>query len=217
MKSGYVKAFLLALMMCLVAMPIARYIAPQTVVDGGTVYLAWLPLSVTLAILLLFGRHAIAPLIIGSAIINEIFFHLPFGEAAVLLFCQLFAVLLVCAIVRWQLGSRWRYGIPNKNMGVRILWMGFIAPIGIKISMYIAGAWLNYPIYLSNYFGSGSVIFSIIDIQSLMCAALIFTMIVYYPMRMILNPRFAKVWWRRSVAPCFSKKNVYSPSAGWRH
>lgn len=206
MKSGYVKAFLLALMMCLVAMPIARYIAPQTVVDGGTVYLAWLPLSVTLAILLLFGRHAIAPLIIGSAIINEIFFHLPFGEAAVLLFCQLFAVLLVCAIVRWQLGSRWRYGIPNKNMGVRILWMGFVAPIGIKISMYIAGAWLNYPIYLSNYFGSGSVIFSIIDIQSLMCAALIFTMIVYYPMRMILNPRFAKVWWRRSVAPCFSKK-----------
>lgn len=206
MKSGNVKTFLLALMMCLVAIPIARLISPSSIVDAGTVYLAWLPLSVTLAMLLLFGRHAVAPLILGSAIINEIFFHLPFGEAAALLFCQLFAVLLVCAIVRWQLGARWRYGIPNKNMGVRILWMGFIAPVGIKISMYIAGAWFNYPIVLSNFFGSGSLIFSIIDIESLICAALIFTMIVYYPMRMILNPRFARAWWRRIVVPCFTKR-----------
>ena len=214
MKSGYVKPFLLALMMCLVAIPVARYISPKTVVDDGNIYLAWLPLSVTLALLLLFGRHAIAPLIVGSAIINEIAFHLPFDEAAVLLFCQLFILFIVCGIVRWQLGSRWRYGIPNKNMGVRILWLGFIAPVGIKIAMYLAGEWLNYPVYLSNYFGSGSLIFSIIDIQSLMCSALIFTMIVYYPMRMILNPRFAKVWWRRSVIPCFSKrKRLFS--LGW--
>ncbi|MDT3413125.1 UNVERIFIED_ORG: hypothetical protein QE398_003494 [Atlantibacter sp. SORGH_AS 304] len=126
MKSGYVKPFLLALMMCLVAIPIARYISPKTVVDGGNIYLAWLPLSVTLALLLLFGRHAIAPLILGSAIINEIFFHLPFGEAAVLLFCQLFILFIVCGIVRWQLGSRWRYGIPNKIWGYAFYGWGLL-------------------------------------------------------------------------------------------
>ncbi|WLI76824.1 EAL domain-containing protein [Kosakonia sp. H02] len=206
MKHNYVRKFLLALILCVVAIPVSRFISPRTIVDASSVYLAWLPLSVTLAIILLFGRHGILPVIIGFALINESFLHLPYGEAAVLLFCQLFSVLLVCAIVRWQLGTRWRHGIPNKNMGVRIFWMGFMAPIGIKTSMYIAGAWLNYPMHISNFFGAGSVIYSIIDIQSLICAALIFTMIVYYPMRMILNPRFARAFWLRSVMPCLSKK-----------
>lgn len=205
-KYSYVRKFLLALILCLVAIPVSRFISPSTIVDASNVYLAWLPLSVTLAIILLFGRHGILPVIIGFALINESFLRLPAAEAAVLLFCQLFSVLLMCAIVRWRLGSRWRHGIPNKDMGVRILWLAFIAPVGIKVSMYIAGAWLNYPIHLSSFFGNGTIIYSIIDIQSLICAALIFTMIIYYPLRMILNPRFARTFWRRSVTPCLTRK-----------
>ncbi len=200
-----VRKFFLAFILCLVAIPVSRLISPRTLVDANEVYLAWLPISVMLAILLLFGRHGIAPLLCGFALVNEAFFHLPYRQAAVLLSCQLASVLLVCGIVRWQLGSRWRFGLPNKNMGVRILWLGFMAPIGIKVSMYIAGAWYDYPVNLSNYFDSESVIFTIIDMQSLICAALIFTLVFYYPLRMILNPRFIRTLWRRSVKPCLSK------------
>lgn len=187
--------------------PLARYISPQAVVDASKVYLAWLPLSVMMAILLLFGRHGILPIIIGFALVNEWHFHLPPAESAVLLFCQLTAVILVSAIVRWRLGTRWRHGIPNKHMGMRILWLCFIAPVGIKASMYAAGVWFNYPIYLSDFFGTHSVIYAIIDIQSLICAVLIFTMIVYYVLRMIINPRFALAFWRRSFLPTLSAQN----------
>lgn len=203
-KYGAVIKFFLALILCLVAIPVSRIISPRTIVDGADVYLAWLPVSVMLAILLLFGRHGIVPIICGFALVNAFFFALPSGEAAVLLWCQLFSVLLSCTVVRWLLGSRWRYGLPNKNMGVRILWLGFIAPIGIKASMYISGAWFHYPVNLNHFFGVGSIIYSIIDIQSLICAALIFTLLIYYPLRMILNPRFARTWWRRSIMPSLS-------------
>jgi len=210
MKSGkysFIRKFFIALILCLVVTPIARYISPQAVVDASQVYLAWLPLSVMVAILLLFGRHGILPNIIAFALVNEWYFHLPLAESAVLLFCQFSTVLMVCAIVRWRLGARWRHGIPNKDMGTRILWFCFIAPVGIKISMYAAGVWLNYPFYLSEFFGTHSVIYAIIDIQSLICAVLIFTTTVYYVLRMIVNPRFARAFWRKSFMPAFSAQH----------
>lgn len=204
-----IRKFFLALILCLAATSLSRFISPVTLVDASEVYLAWLPLSVALAIIFLFGRHGILPVIIGFALVNEAFFHLSFAEAAVLLFCQLFFVFLFCGVVRWQLGSRWRYSLTNraKDMGTRILWLGVIAPIGIKISMYTAGVWFNYPFSLSNYFGPASVIYSIIDIQSLICSAIIFTTCAYYFLRMILNPGFARALWLRSIEPCFSKNN----------
>lgn len=205
-KYHFVRKFLLALIICLVVIPGSRFISPRTIVDASEVYLAWLPLSAMLALLLLFGRHGIIPIAISFAVVNAYFFHLPFTEAAVLLFCQLFPVLLVCALVRWLSGPRWRYCTPNKEMGMRMLWLGFIAPFGIKITMYLAGHWFNYPIHLSNFFGTDSVIYSIIDMQSLICSALIFTMVFYYPLRMIVNPRFARKLWLKSIRPYFCGK-----------
>lgn len=41
-----------------------------------------------------------------------------------------------------------------------------------------------------------SVIYTVIDIQSLISAALIFTTFFYYPLRMIISPRYARVFWR---------------------
>ncbi|WP_343710913.1 EAL domain-containing protein [Kosakonia radicincitans] len=206
-KYSCIRKFLLALILCLVALSVSRFISPRAVVDSSTLFLAWLPLSVMLAIIFLLGRHGIIPIIISFAVVNESTFHLPYTEAAVLLFCQLFPVFAVCAIVRWRLGARWRHGMPNRDIAVRVVWMGFVAPVGIKASMYIAGAWFNYPINISNFFGSGAIIFSIIDIQSLICAALIFTMIIYYPLRMIINPRFARTFWYRNRQPFLSAKN----------
>jgi hypothetical protein len=67
--------------------------------------------------------------------------------------------------------------------------------------MYLAGYLFDFPVTISSYFGEGSAIYNVIDIQSLICAALIFTMMFYYPLRMIINPRYARTFWRRSVKP----------------
>ena len=101
-----------------------------------------------LAIILIFGRRGIVPVVISFAIVNSWLIDLSVREALLLLFCQIAPVVLACAVVRWRLGSRWRYNFPNENMVVRIFWLGLFAPAGIKFLMYISARWFDYPISL---------------------------------------------------------------------
>lgn len=199
------KKFVLALSLSLIAIPFSRFISPRTVIDGNDIYLAWLPLSVMLSMILLFGRYAVLPLIIAFALTNDWMLNLPAPQATVLLFCQLFSVFLSCAILRYVLGKRWRYGLPSKHMGIRIFWAYFFAPLALKGTMYLAGHFLDFPLSVSSYFGSGSMIYNIVDIQSLISAALIFTILFYYPLRMIINPNFARKFWRYNILPALGR------------
>lgn len=198
---------MIALALCLIAVPVSRYLSPRAIVNGHDVYLAWLPLSVMLAVILLFGRRAILPILLGFTVTNLFYVNLAPLQYSVLLFCQTFALFAACGLLRIMLGKRWRYSIPNKHIGLRIFWLGFMVPIGIKLSMYLAGYLFDFPVTISTFFGEGTVIYNVVDIQSLICAALIFTMMFYYPLRMIINPRYAISFWRRSVKPVFFHKN----------
>lgn len=202
-----VKIFIIALTLCLIAVPVSRYLSPRAIVNGHDVYLAWLPLSVMLAVILLFGRRAILPILLGFTVTNLFYINLAPLQYSVLLFCQTFALFAACGLLRLMLGKRWRHSIPNKHIGLRIFWLGFIVPFGIKLSMYMAGYLFDFPVTISTYFGEGTVIYNVVDIQSLICAGLIFTMMFYYPLRMIINPRYAVTFWRRSVKPVFYHKN----------
>ncbi|MGN7912256.1 EAL domain-containing protein [Enterobacter sp. 22466] len=205
-----VKIFMIALALCLITVPFSRYISPRAIVNGHDVYLAWLPLSVMLAVILLFGRRAIIPILVSFTIANIFNINLAPLQYSVLLFCQTFSVFAACGVLRLVLGKRWRYCVPNKHIGLRIFWLGFMVPIGIKVSMYLAGYLFDFPVTISTFFGEGTAIYNIVDIQSLICAALIFTMMFYYPLRMIINPRYAMIFWLRSVKPVFfHKKSLY--------
>lgn len=111
---------LLALALCLIFIPFSRFISPKAVIDGNDIYLAWLPLSVTLAVLMLFGRHAVLPLIITFGLNNDWRLDLPQPQSSILLFCQLFGVFVSAIVVRALLGRRWRVGFAKGSMGVRI-------------------------------------------------------------------------------------------------
>ncbi|ELD3250606.1 EAL domain-containing protein [Enterobacter hormaechei] len=203
-----VKIFMIALALSLIAIPFSRYISPRAIVSENDVYLAWLPLSAMLAIVLLFGRRAIIPLLFGFSVTNIYNLDLTLLQSAVLLCCQTFSVFAACGVIRLVLGKRWRHSMPNKYIGIRIFWLGFMVPVGIKLSMYLAGYLFDFPVTISSYFGEGSAIYNVIDIQSLIGAALIFTMMFYYPLRMIINPRYARTFWRRSVKPLFCHKKA---------
>ena len=205
-----VKIFIIALAICLIAVPVSRYLSPRAIVNEHDVYLAWLPLSVMLAIMLLLGRRGILPILISFMVANIFNVNLAPLQYSVLLFCQTFSVFAACGVLRLLLGRRWRYCMPNRHIGLRIFWLGFMVPIGIKMSMYLAGYFFDFPVTISTFFGEGTVIYNVVDIQSLICAAMIFTMMFYYPLRMIINTRYAIKFWRRSVKPVFlHKKSLY--------
>lgn len=201
------RKFFIALTIALIAIPFARYVSPQTVIDGSVVYLAWLPLSASFALMLLFGHHAVLPLIISFLLVNNFVVDLTPFQAGVLLFCQMAGMLFSCAMLRWIIGKRWRYGLPNYRMGTVVFWMAFATPAIIKSMMYLIGHSLYFPVNVSSYFGSGSVVYGIVDVQSLICASLIFTPLFYYPLRMILNYRYALAFWRRHILSCVARGN----------
>ena len=201
-----IRIFALAIVLSIAAIQFSRLISPLAIVDSSYIYLSWLPLCVLLSMMLLFGRRAVLPIVLALYLTNHWNLHLPFAQGIVLLFCQMFAVLGTCALVRWQLGPRWRYGLPDRNIWRRVIWFGFVAPLGMKISMYLAGHYLDFPVAVSTFFGAAAAIFTIVDILSLISAVLIFTMLFYYPLRMIVNPHYARIFWRRDIAPCFEKE-----------
>jgi hypothetical protein len=47
-----IKKTLLALLVCFIAIPLSRFISPQTIIDGNQIYLAWLPLSLMYSVFL---------------------------------------------------------------------------------------------------------------------------------------------------------------------
>lgn len=194
-----VKKSIAALVLCLLLTPFARYISPTTVVDGHKVYLAYLPVSLLISLFLIFGREAIVPLFIGTTIAFFIVLGLPFIPLFVFVLCLLFPLLISCFIARYYLGSRWRFSLTNKGIGVRLFWLGFFAPLSIKLLMLLAGQYINYPPSLAPFFGKSSLMYLVIDLQNLIAAALIFTMLFYYAVRMLLNPYFARAFWRRCV------------------
>lgn len=205
-----VKIIMLALALCLFTVPFSRYVSPRAVVNGYEVYLAWLPLSVMLAAVLLFGRRAVIPVLISIIVTNIYNLQLTALQHVILVCCQTFPVFAACGLLRLVIGPRWRHSVPNKYIGMRIFWLGFMVPVGIKLLMYLAGYLFDFPVAVSTFFGEGSAIYNIIDIQSLICAALIFTMMFYYPLRMIMNPGYARVFWRRSLKPfLFNKKPLF--------
>ncbi|VED48079.1 MASE1 [Raoultella terrigena] len=140
-----IRRSLLALIVCLITIPLARFISPQALIDGNQIFLAWLPLSMMYAVIFIFGRYAVGPLIIAFAITNAWIIPLTIPQAAILLFCQLFSVLASCAVVRMLLGKTWRSGLTTKRMGIRIFWGGFFAPILMKVTMYLAGVFFFFP------------------------------------------------------------------------
>lgn len=201
-----IRIFIVSLTLSIVGIQFSRSISPLAVVDDSSIFLAWLPLCVMFSVLFLFGRRGIAPIILAMMATNHWNLHLPLMQAAVLLFCQTFSVLGICGIVRWQVGARWRHGLPDRNIWLRIFWLGFVAPAGIKASMYLAGHCLDYPVAISTFFGTATIIYTIVDILSLISAVLIFTMLFYYPLRMIINPRYCRIFWRRDIAPYLVKE-----------
>src|SRR5690606_39380035 len=101
-----VKIFMIALALCLITVPFSRYISPHAIVNGHDVYLAWLPLSVMLAVILLFGYRAIIPILLSFTVTNIYNLNLAPLQHLVLLFCQTFPVFAACGMLRLTLGKR---------------------------------------------------------------------------------------------------------------
>ena len=201
-----IKIFTLAFTLTVVLIQLSRFISPLAIIHSSYIFLAWMQLCVMLSILFIFGWRGVVPVLCGMFCTNLWNFHLSFLQTAVMLGSQTFVVLCACAILRWQLGTRWRYGLTSRYVWQRLFWLGLVTPIGIKCSMYLVGSFFDFPLKISTFFGDADAIFTVVDLLSLFTAVLIYNMLFYYLTRMIVSPHFAQILWRRDIAPSLGKE-----------
>lgn len=202
-----IKIFLLAFTLTVIFIQFSRFISPTAIINNCYIFLAWMPLCVMLGVICLFGKRAILPVFIGMFITNQYNFNLPLPQSIAVIICQTLAPFACCAILRWQLGPRWRFGLTKHNVWARIFWFGFVAPVGIKTCMFIAGDIFAFPVAISTFFDNTDPIFTVVDMLSLIGAVLIFNMFFYYLMRMVVNPHYARALWCRDIAPALHRRN----------
>ncbi|MFO6426520.1 MASE1 domain-containing protein [Escherichia coli] len=191
----------------MVLIQLSRFISPLAIIHSSYIFLAWMPLCVMLSILFIFGWRSVSfPFFMRMFCTNLWNFHLSFLQTAVMLGSQTFVVLCACAILRWQLGTRWRYGLTSRYVWQRLFWLGLVTPIGIKCSMYLVGSFFDFPLKISTFFGDPDAIFTVVDLLSLFTAVLIYNMLFYYLTRMIVSPHFAQILWRRDIAASLGKE-----------
>ncbi|EKM6428821.1 EAL domain-containing protein [Cronobacter sakazakii] len=204
----------IALLLCVLLLPLARLLSPKAIVDGAGIYLTFLPLSLMLAMIYLFGRYALFPLVITFLFFYGWFFPLNSQQLLAFIASFLLPVILTCAILRALKGPRWRFAISRHSTGLRLFLPGLLAPCLIKFLMVVSGYWLDYPEVISSYFGESTSFYSVVTVQGLMAASVIFADIFYYPVRMALSPAFARAFWHRCVIPLLApEKKVLA--AGW--
>lgn len=199
-----IKKFFVALVLCFLMVPVARYLSPKAIIDGHALYLAYLPLSFTVAMIMLFGRHALLPLILFFTFSYAHRYPLTPGQLSAFIFCIIAPYILCGALCRAFLGPRWRFGFLGRGVGQRILWIGFAAPLLSKLMRFGLGYYVAYPPEVQIFFGHASTMFNIVDAQNMVAASLIFSTLFYYLLRMGLSPAFARGFLRRCILPALS-------------
>ncbi|CCK15387.1 FIG00553564: hypothetical protein [Cronobacter universalis NCTC 9529] len=212
-RSGLRKSGI-ALLLCVMLLPLARLLSPQAIVDGAEIYLTFLPLSLMLAMIYLFGRYALAPLTLSFLFFYGCFFPLNSQQLLAFIASLIVPNILVCGLCRALKGPRWRFAIARHGTGLRLFLTGLLAPCLIKLLMMVSGYLLDYPEIIASYFGESTSFYSIVTVQGLMAASVIFVDIFYYPIRMALSPVFARAFWRRCIIPLLAPEKKLL-AAGW--
>ncbi|EKM0371322.1 sensor domain-containing phosphodiesterase [Cronobacter turicensis] len=204
----------IALLLCVLLLPLARLLSPEAIVDGEGIYLTFLPLSLMLAMIYLFGRYALLPLALSFLFFYGWFFPLNSQQLLAFIASFLLPITLACGLCRALKGPRWRFAMARRGAGLRLFLTGLMAPCLIKLLMVISGHWLDYPQVIASYFGESTSFYSIVTVQGLMAASVIFVDIFYYPVRMALSPVFARAFWRRCIIPLLAPEKKLL-ATGW--
>ncbi len=204
----------IALGLCFLLMPLSRLLSPQAEIDGAMLYLAYLPLSVAIAMMFIFGRFALLPLFISFYFWYWQQLSLETLQNLTLVSCFIISLIAGGLVCRRLLGPRWRYALPGKGVGIRLFGFGLITPCVLKLLMLLAGLSLGYPTTIASYFGESSLFYSVVDFQNLFLTASAFTVLFYYPLRIILSKVVARNFWRRCVLPAIAPDKIIF-TLGW--
>lgn len=183
------KKNLTAFLLLLFFTPVAHYLSPTCLIDDRIVYLCYLPYGLAIAAIYIFGRSAVLPLYLTFFITFQFCFS-ALSLASALTFTFLTPLLIACWLARRYLGRRWRYDPGNQGLGVRLILLNTLAPTLTLLLLAGLGRYLPAVSELpGSYFAGKLDMYSILSLQNLILSAVLFTIMFYFVLRILANPR----------------------------
>ncbi|WP_051937254.1 EAL domain-containing protein [Erwinia sp. 9145] len=197
----------------LLIMPLARILSPAIVIDGSKLFVGYLPYGLAIAVIYLLGRAAVIPLFLSFY--ASYFFSYSGSMAAGLALTMLLPIVICAWLARNILGRRWRFNLGNNGIGIRMLLMNMLAPVLSRLLMVIWGMLFPIPENLSIYFSSAINMYTITSLQNMIISAVVFSILFYFPLRMVANPTWARKFYRTCHRNLLARENRLSAIMGF--
>ncbi|MFZ1873759.1 MAG: EAL domain-containing protein [Chania sp.] len=195
------------IVLSLLVLPVAGWLSPRLMLPEGKVYLIYLPLAACFSLLMVYDWRALPG--IGLAILIR---YSDRAGADITVIMTLFY--LVCLSICWWgyrclSQRRWCAGFSELKLGkYRLIWLVMMPSVlfifGLKL---IIGLDL-LPDELGMMPGNGINLHTLVNFQAVLIGCLSSMQLFYFVLRIIKNPRFAKVLWGRicrQIAPGVKK------------
>jgi EAL domain-containing protein (putative c-di-GMP-specific phosphodiesterase class I)/GGDEF domain-containing protein len=205
-KNLITSVLIVLLTICLV--PLLRSVSPIITIGGIPFYIAYLPISLFIAIACVFGFRIFPALLLGILIsyINEL--HLNTIQTVGLSLSVTVPLLVSLFILKKRLGNRYRANITNRK-GVldRLLCLGLLYPILMQFSLYFWGMFTKINDDFQYYFSIKEITLLLLNLQSLTLPAVVFTAFFYHILRTVVSFNYARKFYINHISTFFQNQN----------
>lgn len=185
-------AFGLPLILPLLLMPLSTQLSIRLVVEGGYVYLIYLPLAMYLAMMLVFDWRAMP----GIALVLSLYYFSRFSPLPAALIVSVTLAVLALGMKGYKLhaGRRGKADYGGLSLAqVRLLWLAFLMPTlfifgmqGVATTGVVA---LDGTVFTPGLF----TLHTLLNYQSVLLSCVTMVQIYYFAIRCIRKPRFIRV------------------------
>lgn len=185
-------AFGLPLILPLLLMPLSTQLSIRLVVEGGYVYLIYLPLAMYLAMLLVFDWRAMP----GIALVLSLYYFSRFSPLPAALIISVTLAVLALGMKGYKLhaGRRGKADYGGLSLAqVRLLWLAFLIPTlfifgmqGVATTGVVA---LDGTVFTPGLF----TLHTLLNYQSVLLSCVTMVQIYYFAIRCVRKPRFTRV------------------------
>ncbi|MEJ5114847.1 EAL domain-containing protein [Erwinia billingiae] len=191
-------AFGLPLILPLLLMPLSTQLSIRLVVEGGYVYLIYLPMAMYLAMLLVFDWRAMP----GIALVLSLYYFSRFSPLPAALIISVTLAVLALGMKGYKLhaGRRGKADYGGLSLAqVRLLWLAFLIPTlfifgmqGVATTGVVA---LDGTVFTPGLF----TLHTLLNYQSVLLSCVTMVQIYYFAIRCIRKPRFVRVIYCRHI------------------
>lgn len=199
-KSSKVLHTVITFITVLLFLPVLREFSPRVAIDHTVIYVAYLPISLFIALVGIYGASVLPALTLATywSLHRELLLNATQTWAVTL--SLMIPLAVAQCILHKRLGRYARIDITSSTGIFSRLWCyGFIYPILAQAAMYIVGALTLIPDDFQYYFSASEIRLLILNLQSLMMPAVVFSSGLYYLLRLLTSWNYTRKFCTKNV------------------